>query len=52
MISSPVVYWENDGVLIPINIINSAYDKKKVVNEKMFNIILEAEFTYNRYRQG
>lgn len=52
LVTSPIVYWETNSTLIPINITNTSYDKKKVENEKMFNLIIEAEFTYNRYRQG
>jgi len=52
LVTSPVVYWDNDGTLIPIEIINSGYERKKVENEKMFNLVIEAEFTYTRNRQG
>lgn len=52
LVTSPVVYWEDNSTLIPLTITNSTYDKKKTQNEKMFNLILECEFTYNRYRQG
>jgi hypothetical protein len=52
LITSPVVYWDNDGTLIPLTITNSGYERKKTENEKMFNLVLEVEFTYNRYRQG
>lgn len=52
LVTSPIVYWDNNSTLIPINIINSSYDIKKTENEKMFNLVLETEFTYNRYRQG
>lgn len=52
LVSSPVVYWDNDSVLIPMTVSTSSYERKKQVNDKIFNLTIELEFTYDRYRQS
>lgn len=51
LITSPEVYQEIDSELIAVNILNSTYETKVKVDTKLFNIILEFEYSYNRYRQ-
>jgi len=53
MVSSPVIYWEkSDGLFIAVNITNVDYATKKYVNDKqLFNLSIDIQPTYKRYRQ-
>lgn len=51
LVSSPDVYLDDGTNLIPINITNPNYEKKKQVNEKLFNLTIEYTLSYDRYRQ-
>lgn len=52
LITSPEAYLELNDELIAINIVNSSYEMKLKVNEKLFNLILEFEYSFTRYRQS
>lgn len=41
----------NDPSLIPVNITTSSFEKKKVVNEKLFTLSLDYTLSYERGRQ-
>ena len=51
LVTSPDVRLDDGSYLIPINITNTSFEKKKVVNEKLFNLQLEYTLSYDRYRQ-
>ena len=51
LITSPDVYVEKSGTLVPINITTAKHERKKQVNDKLFNLTLEFTYSYNRYRQ-
>jgi len=51
LVTSPDVRLDDGIYLIPINITNTSFEKKKVVNEKLFNLQLEYTLSYDRYRQ-
>ena len=52
LITSPTVYVDDatDG-LIPITITSTAHEHRKVENDKVFNLVLTFEYSYNRKRQ-
>ena len=51
LVTSPDVRLDDGTNLIPINITNTSFEKKRVVNEKLFNLQLEYTLSYDRYRQ-
>jgi hypothetical protein len=51
LVTSPDVYVERDSVAIPINIISSSYDRQNGEDKKLFNLTIEFEYSYKRYRQ-
>jgi len=53
MLTSPVLYWEkSDSVFIAVNVTNTSYETKKYINDKsLFNLTIDIEPTYKRYRQ-
>ena len=51
LLTSPDVYLENGTSLIPINITNTSFERKKQVNKHLFNLQIEYTFSYDRYRQ-
>lgn len=51
LITSPEVYYDDGTNLFAINITNSGYERRKRINDKNFNLTLEFEYSYNRYRQ-
>ena len=51
LITSPDVYVEKDGVLVPINITTSTHERKLQVNKKLFNLKIEFNYSYERQRQ-
>lgn len=51
LVTSPDVLLDNGTYLIPINITNTSFERKKVVNEKLFNLTIEYTLSYERYRQ-
>lgn len=51
LIASPEVYWDNNDELWAVNITNSAYEKKKKVNDLIFNLTIEVEITQKRFTQ-
>ena len=54
LITSPAIYLERDtSTFIAINVTDSSYEQKKAVNErKLFNLTLDIEYSYERYRQA
>lgn len=51
LLTSPDVLLDDGTNLIPINITNSTYEKKKQVNKHLFNLQIEYTLSYERYRQ-
>ena len=52
LVTSPWIYLEDatDG-LISVSIVNSQYNRKKNAFDKIFNLELDIQYSYNRYRQ-
>jgi len=51
LVTSPDVYVEKSGVLVPINLLNSNYERKYVVNKHLFNLKIDFQYSYERQRQ-
>lgn len=51
LVTSPDVYVERDGVAVPINITNSSFERQNGEDKKLFNLSIEFEYSYKRYRQ-
>ena len=51
LVSSPVVYWEKDFTLIPIDITTNVFEFDQKVTKKNFNLELDFELSHDRYRQ-
>ena len=51
LVTSPDVYVEKSGVLVPINLLNSNYERKYVVNKHLFNLKIDWQYSYERQRQ-
>lgn len=60
LLTSPLIYMQVDAagyggtgnVLIPVDVKTSTYDLKKTALDKMFNLELDLELTYQNYRQS
>jgi hypothetical protein len=46
LVESPVVYLWDGTTLQAVNITNSMYEEKKWINDKMFNLQLDIEFSF------
>ena len=51
LIVSPEVYWDNNDELQAITITDTSYEKKKTVNDKLFNLRIEVEISQKRFTQ-
>jgi hypothetical protein len=52
LISSPIVFQEkSNGDLIPVKLLETGYEKKKVVNDKLFNLKIDLEYSHSNFRQ-
>lgn len=52
LVSSPVVYHDHaTHGLIRVNILNATFEPRKSVNDKIVNLLINFEYTYNRTRQ-
>ena len=51
LVSSPVVYWEKEFTLIPIDITTNVFEFDQKVTKKNFNLELDFELSHDRYRQ-
>lgn len=51
LVTSPDVYVEKNGMLVPINLLNSNYERKYVVNKHLFNLKIDFQYSYERQRQ-
>ncbi len=51
LIVSPEVYLDINNELIAVNITNGSYEKKKTVNDKIFNLTIEVEYSQKRFTQ-
>lgn len=51
LITSPLVWWERDSQLIPINITATSYESKKAVTDMTFNLVVDFELTYTNQMQ-
>jgi hypothetical protein len=44
LIVSPIVYLEESGYLVPVTIVETSYEEKKVVNDKLTSLSITVEF--------
>ncbi len=51
LVASPEIYWDNNDELWAINITNTSYEKRKTVNDKIFNLIIDIEISQKRFTQ-
>src|SRR5258705_11731388 len=59
LVTSPVIYAENvtyakSGTTVtlnPVTIIETKYTRKQRINDRIFNLQINIQPTYNRYRQ-
>lgn len=51
LIVSPEVYWDNNDELQAVTITDSQYEKRKTVNDKIFNLRIEVEISQKRFTQ-
>lgn len=51
LITSPVIFHELNGVLVPVSITDSVYQSQKRINNKIFNLRIEFRYSFSRYRQ-
>ena len=52
LITSPVVYWDDNDTLIPIEVTNSEYRGGRDENGELVNLTLEVDFNNNHKRQN
>lgn len=51
LFTSPDVYIETNDKLYGVNITSSNYETKYALKDKLVNITIDVEYSYNRYRQ-
>lgn len=53
LVTSPIVFYDNGSVLVPIQIQETKYEEKKKVNraDKLFNLQLSFKYSFTNYRQ-
>lgn len=51
LVSSPIVFQELNGQLIPVQITDTKYEQKKKDTEKIFNLELTFNYSVTNYRQ-
>ena len=52
LINSPEVYLDDSTYgLVSVNIMNSSFEFKQSVKDKLFNLEIEFEYSYDRYTQ-
>ncbi len=52
LVTSPVVFLDDaTHGLVAINITDTGYETRKSVNDKVFNLVVNFQYTYNRKRQ-
>ena len=44
LVTSPVVYFDDNGTLVPVTISNTDYEFKKVINDKITSLSIDIEF--------
>lgn len=44
LVFSPIIYIEDSGYLVPVKIVDTNYQQKKIVNDKMSNLQINIEF--------
>lgn len=44
LVTSPIVYFDDNGVLVPVTITNTDYEFKKVINDKITSLSIDIEF--------
>ena len=44
LVTSPIVYFDDNGVLVPVTISNTDYEIKKVINDKITSLSIDIEF--------
>jgi hypothetical protein len=52
LVTSPIVFMEQAGQLIPVSITETKYKTNKTVNEKLFNLQITFDFGNENYRQS
>jgi hypothetical protein len=43
---SPYVWLMDGGVLKSVNVLNSDYESKKTINDKVFNLTIDVELSF------
>lgn len=51
LLTSPDVYVEKNGGLVPINLTDSSHERKLQVNKHLFNLKISFQYSYERQRQ-
>ena len=51
LLTSPITYMETANGIEVVNVTDSAYETKKTVNDKLFNLQISIEKTYLKTRQ-
>jgi hypothetical protein len=46
LIMSPYVWLMDGGVLKSVNVLNSDYESKKTINDKVFNLTIDVEISF------
>lgn len=44
LVTSPIVYFDDSGTLVPVTISNTDYEFKKVINDKITSLSIDIEF--------
>ena len=53
LLTSPEIYVDDaTHGLIPINIVDTKYAQRKHLTDKVFNLSIDIQYTFNEYRQG
>ena len=44
LVTSPIIYFDDNGTLVPVTISNTDYEFKKVINDKITSLSIDIEF--------
>lgn len=51
LVTSPDVILEENGVAIPVNILNTSFERHNGQDKKLFNLSIDFKYSYKRFRQ-
>lgn len=51
LVESPEVYYDDGTDMFAITVLNAEFETKKAITDRLFNMVLEFEYSYHRYRQ-